>query len=753
MQNNEFTNRIKEASPVPERISPENIEKKIQANNRSKITLRKRIISTAAALAIVVGGTAGYLYNSGYFDKKDSYIKTTASSSSSKTDGSSSDDSQTGTLKTTDDGVEYLDSKTVELTGLKSLSYEELNDYLKENYENRNYYYSDEDIADETDDTAAAENATGKSADGEAISNNAARGNNDSSNKKDYSDTYTQEEGIDEADIIKTNGKDIFYLLSGNVFAIDSNDGDMKGQLIDFTELYGDDYKSSYADEMYLDGGKLTIILQSHNPYRYRYWIDEEMKDVEERETYKPTVNVITLDVNDIDNIKPTGKYTIQGSYQQSRMADGKLYLSVTSPISYNNTYDRTGVPDFAPVYTINGEEHYISSGDIFVSTDISDDVYGCTTVSLLDTDSACRPVGIKSVVGTMHEVYQTGDRLVLAGTYYDYTDETYKTHTRLAMFDTKDGTLCPLAGATLDGQIKDRYSLDYEAGVLSVVVNESYYDNENYEMHYNNYLYTFNDKLEQLGKSENFGEGEVIKSVTFQDGYAYIVTFMQTDPLFAIDLADPKNPKIVSELKMPGFSTHLRAFTAGRLIGFGNTANEDTGRTTGLKLSIYDNSDPNNVKELDKVEMNQTVTDNKDVWLYSQATYDEKALLIDADKNIIAFPYVLEEDEYDTEKYIYSSGYRFYSYTEGKGFELMGEYKYSVDIKNFWNDEANNNKDPYISFTRAIYIGDVFYLFSNKGVVSLNSKTFEVIDEEDLSALIPERVGYYYDYDDLIIE
>ena len=90
--------------------------------------------------------------------------------------------------------------------------------------------------------------------------------------------------------------------------------------------------------------------------------------------------------------------------------------------------------------------------------------------------------------------------------------------------------------------------------------------------------------------------------------------------------------------------------------------------------------------------------------------------------------------------------------YTEGKGFELVGEYKYEVDVTKFWNDRANEGKNPYIDFERAIYIGDVYYLFHDNGVVSVNSKTFETIDEADLVSLIPEgQESYKYYYGGLV--
>ncbi len=768
MQKNEFTDKLRETSPVPESISPENIEKKIYAAQRSKISLRKRMISAAAAFAIIAGGTAGYLYGTGYFDKKDSPIKTTSSSSSSSSsdkDSSADDSSQVIKSGKSEDGTEFDDTKSVELAGLKSMNYDELNEYIKENFKDRSYNFRDNIGELETNEAVADEEAEPEATKGK--SSDAAAANDDGSH--DYSQTYNQEAGVDEADIVKTNGENIFYLAGSCVFAIDCEGGSMKGQLIDFTKLCSEDFGGYTAREMYLDGGTLTVVLQSTAGYYYswHYDEDEDSNFKEVRPIYEPTCYVVDLDVNNIDDIKITGKYSIQGTYSNSRMVDGKLYLTAIQNVHYrdNDNYEKTGVPEFAPVYKVNGEKHYVSSGDIFVPTEDVKENLGYTTVSLIDTKDMCRPVSIKSSLGYTHEIYQSADRLILLGSYSDEVDGTWKSFTRLTMFDTSNGALAPMASTVLEGRVNDRFSVNYNNNVVSVAVNESYYDDAEYKMHYNNYLYTLDSKLEVLGKSDNFGDGEVIKSVTFKDNYAYIVTFMQTDPLFAIDLSDPAKPTIVSELKMPGFSTHMRAFTQGRLVGFGNTAEEEHGRVTGIKLSVYDNSDPNNVKELDKAEFEYNEhTDNIAHYISSTATYDEKALLIDADRNIIAFPYTEEKYTYyyrdatDDEKVdLYTTGYKFYSYTDGKGLELIGEYKNEVDVFQYTEEHQGENyyDDLYSDFLRAVYIDDVYYLFNTTGVVSVNAKTFEKIDEENLKAIAPERFARDYDvyYDDMVVD
>src|SRR3990167_11542357 len=100
---------------------------------------------------------------------------------------------------------------------------------------------------------------------------------------------------------------------------------------------------------------------------------------------------------------------------------------------------------------------------------------------------------------------------------------------------------------------------------------------------------------MKTVGKVENLAPGETIYSAHFIQGRVYLVTFEQVDPLFAIDLADPRNPRVLGELKVPGFSTYLHPYDETTLIGFGQqTKTGPSGGvvTTGLKVSLFDVSD-----------------------------------------------------------------------------------------------------------------------------------------------------------------
>lgn len=99
-------------------------------------------------------------------------------------------------------------------------------------------------------------------------------------------------------------------------------------------------------------------------------------------------------------------------------------------------------------------------------------------------------------------------------------------------------------------------------------------------------------NELVEMGKVGDLGRGERIYGVRFVGTNAYVVTFRQTDPLYVVDLRDPKAPSVTGSLKMNGYSGYLHPIGEDRLLGVGRDA-DDTGRTTGALVATFDVSDP----------------------------------------------------------------------------------------------------------------------------------------------------------------
>ena len=169
----------------------------------------------------------------------------------------------------------------------------------------------------------------------------------------------------------------------------------------------------------------------------------------------------------------------------------------------------------------------------------------------------------------------------------------------------------------TVDKQVKSYNDFGVGKEIVSVTTNRS------------NSLVILDKNLEKVGEVKDLAPDERVYSVRFMGDYAYFVTFRQTDPLFCVELKDPKNPKVLSALKIPGFSNFLFPFGEGKLLGIGMDADEITGRARNVKISMFDISNPADVKEASKF-----VTK----YYYSDATNSHKASLVDVKRNLIGF-------------------------------------------------------------------------------------------------------------------
>jgi uncharacterized secreted protein with C-terminal beta-propeller domain len=126
-------------------------------------------------------------------------------------------------------------------------------------------------------------------------------------------------------------------------------------------------------------------------------------------------------------------------------------------------------------------------------------------------------------------------------------------------------------------------------------------------------------DGLVRVGMIDGLGKTEQIYSVRFMGDVAYVVTFRQTDPLYTVDLSDPRSPRLLGELKIPGYSAYLHPVADGRLLGIGQDAT-DEGMVQGSQVSLFDVSDLANPVRLDTHTLSEGTT--------SQVEYDHHAFL-----------------------------------------------------------------------------------------------------------------------------
>ena len=319
---------------------------------------------------------------------------------------------------------------------------------------------------------------------------------------------------------------------------------------------------------------------------------------------------------------------------------------------------------------------------------------------------------------------------------YEDISKELEKTV--IHKIGINDGDLKYKTSGEVTGVVLNQFSMDENNGYFRIATTKnrswSSLADTDQKQSYSN-LYVLDNDMKVVGKVEGLAKGERIYSVRFMQNRAYLVTFKRVDPLFVIDLTNPENPKVMGELKVPGYSSYLHPYDDVTLIGLGKET-DDTGRIIGgIKLSLFDVSDVKNPKEIDKFVLGDRSSN-------SIAINEHKAFLFSKDKNLLAIPVTMQEDIVKVQESAifeeemimpsvrkYFNGVAVFNINK-KGFELKGKIDHSDDENKSWDRSGN--------VQRSLYIDNVLYTLSNKylkanGLNDLNEiKNIELVDNHN---------------------
>lgn len=527
------------------------------------------------------------------------------------------------------------------------------------------------------------------------------------------SETNTQVKNVDEADIVKVDDKYIYYVSENKVVIIDAQTPETSEKIAEIN------YKEAnfYPREIYVNKQKLIVVGNEYDNSCKTEIIstdDVATTDKDIAQINRPKSGMIIYDISNIKEPKEDRRVMIEGSYISSRMIEDNIYYVASKYITTSNI-QKNKIEDldedkYKPVYqdtAISQEEKCINYDSIYYFAEIQDASYLMLVgLNINDNEEA----EIRTFLGAGQYIYSSERNMYIATNQMTYGEgyEVLGGTTHLLKIGLNNGKFEFKAENTVDGQVNNQFSMDEsenentETFRIATTTGNIWVDKTTA-----NNLYILNDKLEEIGKVENFGKEEKIYSVRYVGNKAYVVTFKQTDPLFVIDLSNSEMPQILGELKIPGYSTYLHPYDETHLIGFGYDTKEDGTRVTtnGLKMVMFDISDLNNPQELFKI----TVGYSK--YTYSELLYNHKALLFSKEKNIIAFP-------------LYSSSGRktnsraaIYNIDLEKGFSLKGE------IANVTDKYDENVK-------RIIFVNNMYYTLSDSLVKVANMDTLEVIKE-----------------------
>jgi uncharacterized secreted protein with C-terminal beta-propeller domain len=474
------------------------------------------------------------------------------------------------------------------------------------------------------------------------------------------SETNNQVEGVDEADIVKTDGRYIYSLKNGSLTVIDPASGNPK-------ILYSRQvtHHNEAAQSMFVYKNTVAVIVTTYN---YN----------------KATTGVRFFCIDGKISPYETAAVEQNGIYADARMIDGTIYLFSNYWI-YNSRLEEDSPTTYIPC--VDGVP--IQARDISVIENTKTPSY--LVISAIDIDSG-KCTANQAILGGAENVYANTEHL-----YFTFTDynrktmgdtEVFNQETTIVKLGLGKDSITAIATGKVPGCPLNQFSMDeYEGNLRIVTTNNTtttkgiVYTSDSATSVSGvtetssttaNGLYVMDDNLKIIGSIENIAKDERVYSVRFMGDTGYFVTFRQTDPLFSVDLSDPKHPTILGELKIPGFSEYLHPFGENLLFGFGKSAT-DEGSVTGLKISMFDIENPENVTE-------NHVTEIDAAW--SEASGNHKAIMVDADKNIIAF---VATDNYGICR-LYVYGY------DQNGFTLRAESvlenRYGYDARFVWIDE-----------------------------------------------------------------
>ena len=551
-----------------------------------------------------------------------------------------------------------------------------------------------------TDDLAIAQSVT----EGVKSINSTA----DSSEKNEHSETNVQVEGVDEADIVKTDGNYIYYVSNNRLTITDTSNGEklMATAKLDFKR------EEFRPNEIFVKENKLVLIGT------------ESRENKREKKTnkyyYYPSYDEFTVakiyNIEDKTNPKEERKIEIEGNYLSSRMIDNNLYL-ISNKYNYNawlckdNDIEELNEEDFKPQYidTAISEDTKCLDFDCIYYLPESEDTSYLNIASLDITKN--EEAKIESYLGAGSNIYASVSNLYVIKdkSSYGHITGRYSVKTEIYKFELNNAKCTFINSGEVPGSALNQFSMDEKDGYFRIATTDYGWNSDDNA----NNLYILNSNLEIVGKIEGLAEGERIYSVRFMGDRAYMVTFVQTDPLFVIDLKEPTNPQVLGELKIPGYSKYLHPYDETHLIGFGedtkvvNYGYGDVVTTDGMKMALFDVTDPNNPKEMYNVKIGDKGT-------YSELLNNHKALLFSKEKNIIAFPISITEEDYN----VTFQGAIVYGLSLEKGFELRGK------ISN-----TENDLDRYYyrnNVERIIYIKDTLYTLSNSLIKATDLNTME---------------------------
>jgi len=533
----------------------------------------------------------------------------------------------------------------------------------------------------------------------------------------DYSTTNIQVAGVDEADIVKTDGEYIYFVSSNKTIVVKAYPPE-QAQIVSEIELEGT------IIGIFINGDRL-VLFEQETPY-YLYYDDMPVV----KESYvgyiSPTIAIKVYDVSDRENPQLQREVSSDGQYVSSRMIGDYAYVVINEPV-----YEEEGEP-ILPEIRVSANETEIPATDIYYSN-VYDYYYMYTTIIAVNTQNDDQEPTYETILlGASSNLYVSLNNIYLTfpvwGTDIWGRDVWDSQKSSIHRIHIEGDEIEYVASGEVPGMVLNQFSMDEYDDYFRVATTT-------YGETTRNHVYILDTGLNIVGSLEDLAPGETIYSARFMGERGYLVTFKQVDPLFVIDLSDPRYPEELGYLKVTGYSDYLHPYDENHLIGIGKETTEEGEFAwyQGVKISLFDVSDVNNPQEISKYEIGDRGTDSPVLW-------DHKAFLFDKSRNLLVIPILVaevDESEYPegvpTWAYgepVWQGAYVFHI-SPDTGLRLEGRITHiesSADL-----EEGYYYYYSPFSVERSLYIGDVLYTISQAKIKMNSLENLDYINEVQL--------------------
>jgi len=521
----------------------------------------------------------------------------------------------------------------------------------------------------------------------------------------DYSSTNVQVAGVDEADIVKTDGEYIYTLSNGHISIVKAYPPETAVLVSTIT------FDKVYPTEFFISGNRLAVIGSQYDTRVNPYYSGPIGLYYPELFYETSKTSMLIYDIHDKTHPTLLRDLTMTGEYFESRMTGDYVYFVIyqTAYIIYDTAilpkiYSDGQASEVAPsqIHYYNGSSNY----------------YRYTTFIAANVQNATEaPTYLTVMLGGTSSMYVSPSNIYVTFREMDGNTTIYRVH-------FKDNNMTCEASGQVPGNELNQFSMDEYNDHFRIVTTT-----------WRNYtqtsLYVLDMNLSIVGRLENLGVTENLHATRFMGNRCYIVTFKKTDPLFVINISDPTNPTVLGELKIPGYSDYLHPYDENHLIGVGKEAVEaesgDFAWYQGIKIALFDVTNVSNPVQLANYMIGDRGSD-------SPVLSNHKAFLFDKTRNLLVLPVSVAKIDasqypYGVPPYAYGTtvwqGAYVFNVTLTGGFNLTGRITHGT--------EGGGVPEVGYWVNRALYIENVLYTVSDRKVKMNNLTDLSAIGEVQL--------------------